>query len=96
MELPHYDIPQLFFTIMSFSLITDVLISEWFNSKGKLHIVYPLNVIKFSGFLILETCLALNNHAQIAMLLFNISNLFGLLMNIQGIRRLKQENKWPY
>jgi len=79
---------NLFFTILSIFLVLVVFISEWYNSKGNLRVVYPLESIKFSGFLILETALALNHPEQKALILFNIANLWGLFMNLKGMRRL--------
>lgn len=82
------ELNELFFTSLSVFLVATVFISEWFNSKGNLRIVYPLESIKFFGFLILETGLALNHPDQWAIMLFNIANLWGLAMNIKGYRRL--------
>ena len=89
----NFDIPMWFFTSMSVFLVVVVGISEWFNSKGNLKVVYPLNVLKYGGFIILETALAINDPKQAAILIFNISNTWGLLMNVKGIIRLYKESK---
>lgn len=88
-----FDIPLWFFTTISVLLVVIVGVSEWFNSKGNLKIVYPMNILKYTGFIILETAIALNDPAQAAILLFNISNSWGLAMNIKGLIRLYQESK---
>lgn len=87
----NFDIPQWFFTTMSIFLLLTVCIAEWFSAKGNLKIVYPLNMIKYLGFIVLETAIAINDPSQAAILLFNISNSWGLAMNIKGIARLYEE-----
>ncbi len=82
---------QIFFGIMSVLLVCLVFTSEWFTSKGNLYFAYRINIAKYIGFIILETALALNNPAQMAVLLFNISNIWGLTMSVKGIIRLKKE-----
>lgn len=79
---------EIFFTILSCFLVTVVFIAEWYSSKGNLKVVYPMNCLKFGGFLILETSIALNNPEQWAIMIFNLANLWGLAMNIKGLRRL--------
>jgi len=93
MEMINFDVPRWFFTFMSVFLLLTVSIAEWFNSKGNLKIVYPMNIVKYAGFIVLETAIAINDPSQAAILLFNISNSWGLAMNIKGIARLYEEEK---
>lgn len=86
-------IPEWFFTFMTIDLILTVLVAEWFSSKGLMKLVYPLNALKFFGFIILETAIAFNHPEQNAIVLFNISNCWGLAMNIKGMYRLYKERK---
>lgn len=88
-----FDIPLWFFTSISLLLVALVGLAEWFSSNGNLRVVYPLNALKYLGFIVLETALALNDPDQIAILIFNISNSWGLAMNIKGMLRLIEEDK---
>lgn len=93
MEMMNFDVPRWFFTFMTIFLLLTVSIAEWFGSKGNLKVLYPMNVVKYAGFIVLETAIAINNPDQAAILLFNISNSWGLAMNIKGIARLLEEEK---
>lgn len=82
------------YVLTTLSIITVIIMvtSHRFLSKGQLKFVYPLNIIGFSLYLVIETMLALHDPSQWAVLLFNITNLIGLISAIQGYYRLNNEN----
>jgi hypothetical protein len=82
-----------FFLILSVIIVTIQVINYWFLSKGKLHIVHPLSICAFIGYIIIETALALNDPSQIAVMLFNITNCWALAMNVKGWIRLTRKKK---
>ena len=82
---------ETFFTTITLFVVATILVSEWFNAKGRLDITYPLGVLKFIGFFILEGALAVNSPEQKALILFVLVDTWGAAMNFKGWRRLKQE-----
>lgn len=80
-----------YFWIFSAFIVSIQVINHWNYGKGRLHISYPLSIIAFSCYLVLETQLALNNPDQTGILLFNITNAWGLFNAIKGFVRLRNE-----
>lgn len=84
---------KLFFYILVVPLVIYQMIIWWIYSKGKLHISYPLQAIAHLWFILVETMLAFNDDSQQAILLFNLLNLYGFIMNIKGYLRLRKDLK---
>ena len=84
---------SLFFTSLPIIVVVIQVTNYWFLSKGKLHIVHPLSICAFIGYIIIETALALNDPSQIGVMIFNIINFWALAMNIKGWIRLKKKKK---
>lgn len=82
---------ETFFTAITLFVVVVIMVSEWFNAKGRLDITYPLGILKFIGFFVLEGALALNSTEQKALILFVFVDTWGAIMNFRGWRRLKQE-----
>lgn len=82
-----------FFWVMSSVIVSIQLVNHWFYGKGRLDISYPMTVVSFIGYLILETALAFHDPDQKAVLLFNITNLWGLFNAAKGWYRLREEKK---
>jgi uncharacterized membrane protein len=55
--------------------------------------VYVLSMIVYTGYILVETALAFRDPEQISVLLFNIINVWALLMAVKGHLRLKKEQR---
>lgn len=77
-----------FFVLSAITVILSVL-SHFALSKGKLNFVYPLNIIIYSLYIIIETSLAFNSPEQIGIILFLFTNTWALVMAISGLKRLR-------
>lgn len=69
------------------------MINQWFMSRGRLYVVYPLNLTLYCLFFTMDTYLALRDTAQLSMLLFIIPYVWAGWMSVKGMRRLRQEKK---
>lgn len=67
--------------------------NHWCYSKGKLNLAYPLSMLAYSIYTIIETIIALRDPSQLSIMLFNLVNIWGFLMAFRGYMRLKKENK---
>lgn len=82
--------------ILTVIVISMQFINHWNLSHGRLHITYPLTIVILLTYMVIETTIALRDSVQYSMLLFNVINLWGIIMAVKGIRRLKREsNKNP-
>lgn len=69
------------------------LINNWFLSKGKLHVSYPLIILACTCYIIIETILAFRDPVQMGIFVFNITNFWAIIMAIRGLIRLREEEK---
>ena len=65
------------------------VVYNWLLSKGKLEAAHRLGIVMFSCFIAVETSLALRNPDQINVLIFNVVNLWAIVMAFKGLARLK-------
>lgn len=79
-------------TTLTIAVVGVMLFSHYYLSKGRLEVVYPLNIVGFSLYLIIETMIAFHTPAQLSILLFNIVNFMGLYSAVRGYKRLKNKN----
>lgn len=63
----------------------------YYYGEGRLRAAYRLGILVFAGFMALETVLALRTPDQHAILLFHITNGWGLWSCVKGLRRLRRE-----
>jgi hypothetical protein len=63
----------------------------YYYGEGRMRTAYRLGILVFAGFMVLETVLALRTPDQHAILLFRITNGWGLWSCIKGLRRLGRE-----
>lgn len=83
----------VFFWVLSIFAACVSLTNHWFLSKGKLHISYPLIIIACTCYIIVETILALRDPVQLGILVFNLTNLWAIIMALKGLMRLKEEKE---
>ena len=76
-------------TVLTLIVVPANLLAQWQLSKGHLKFAYPLLVVVYSFYIVIETILALRDPSQISILLFNIVNIWALIMAYRGIQRLK-------
>lgn len=76
-----------FFTIATFIVLVFQALHLYFYGAGNLKVAYPLAMVVFVGFIIVETALAINDPTQWAIILFNITNVWGLLNALRGYIR---------
>ena len=79
----------LFLTTITVITVALNIALHWNISKGNLRVVYPISMVVYAGYIIVETSLALRDPEQISVLLYNITNVWALTMAIKGYRRLK-------
>lgn len=82
-----------FYWITSIILITLQFFNHKYLGRGELEKVYPLGMVIYLLYAIIETTLALTNPAQIGILLFNLVNVWAFYNQVKGYRRLKAEKK---
>lgn len=80
----------IFITILTLVVVPANMIAQWFLSKGKLYLAYPLLIFVYVLYIIIETFLALRDPAQTSVLLFNIVNIWAAIMAWKGLQRLKK------
>ncbi len=75
------------FDVLTVATVGLQFFNFWLVSKGKIN--YPLLIVIYVGYIILETTLALNQKDQIFILLFNLVNIWAIAMAIKGMLRQK-------
>lgn len=80
----------LFLTTITIVTVVFNIALHWNISKGNMHVVYPLSMIVYVGYIVVETALAFRTPEQISVLLYNITNIWALSMAIKGYYRLRQ------
>ena len=68
-------------------------VKETAKHPEKIEYVYKLNILVFIGYAIVETTVGLSNPAQMSVLLFNIVNVWSIIMNTKGLLILKENKK---
>lgn len=81
-----------FFWVSSITTVGLQFVNFWYLSKGNLKVVYPLSIIVYVLYIIIETILAFNSPDQMGIMIFNAVNIWGLAMSFRGLMRLKSEN----
>jgi uncharacterized membrane protein len=69
------------------------IMNHWVYSKGKLRYAYPLSMLAYALYIIIETYVALREPSQNSLLLFNLVNVWGFAMAAKGYRRIKADEK---
>ncbi len=82
-----------FFSILTIIVVLIQFVNHFYYSQGKLDVSYPLSIIAYSIYIVIETVLAFNHPEQISILLFDVVNLWALLMAIKGWKRLNDNKK---
>lgn len=83
----------IFLTLLTCLIIPLSMTNQWFMSRGKLQVVYPLNLTLYCLFFTMDVYLAVRDTAQLSMLLFVIPYAWAGWMSIKGIKRLQVEKK---
>jgi hypothetical protein len=79
-----------FLTIFSIAI---QVFNHWFLSKGNLAVAYKLSTVGYTLHMIMDTILAFSSPEQMAVLLFNLVNLWAFIMAVKGWVRLRREGK---
>jgi Mg2+/Co2+ transporter CorB len=78
---------------LTISAIVSQFVNHWMLSKGALKVHHWLTIFVMIQIICVDTILALKEPDQIVMLLFNIVNVWILLMATKGLFRIKKEEK---
>lgn len=76
-------------TYLSIAIVLNQLVNYYFYGKGNLKVSYPLTMLSMTGYMIVETILAISHPEQWSIFLFNLVNIFGFVNAYKGYRRLK-------
>jgi len=77
--------------VLTFTVVPLNIIAQWQLSKGNLKLTYPLFMMVYALYMVVETILAFNDPSQISILLFNVVNLWAFVMAFRGANRLKKK-----
>jgi uncharacterized membrane protein len=77
-------------TCLTLIVVPANLVAQYQLSKGNLKFTYPLLVFVYALYITIETILAFNDPSQMSILLFNVVNVWALIMAIRGSKRLKR------
>ena len=80
-------------TSLNITAILIVVVLKWYLAKGILRPVYWLGIIGAIIFSCMNFMLFIHDTEQWSVMLLNILNAYGIIMNIIGLRRLKKESK---
>jgi hypothetical protein len=78
--------------LLSITVICIQFINHWFYGNGKFQYSYPLAMIAFTIYIIIETSVAIRDPHQYALILFNITNIWGFIMALKGYLRIRKEH----
>lgn len=76
-------------TYFSIAAVVLQFIHLWLYSEGKLKYAYPMALVVYTTYLVVETTLGFASPEQLGILIFNIVNLWGMAMAIRGMKKLK-------
>jgi len=79
--------------ILTFTVVPLNVFTQWQLSKGNLKLTYPLFMVVYALYMIIETILAFNDPSQISILLFNVVNIWAFVMAFRGMLRLKKSQR---
>jgi hypothetical protein len=79
----------LFLTTITIVTVALNIALHWNIAKGDLRVVYPISMVVYLGYIVVETSLAFRHPEQISILLYNITNIWALSMAIKGYLRLR-------
>ena len=80
----------IFVTAMSIVAVTMQILNHWLLSKGSLKSHHITTIVVATFYIVIETSLALRDPAQISIMLFNIVNVWMLIMAVKGLRRISR------
>lgn len=83
----------IFFWVISIFAACVSLTNHWFLSQGKLHLSYPLIIVACTCYIVVETIIALRDPVQLGIMVFNLTNLWAIIMATKGLLRLREEKK---
>ena len=84
-----------FYTVAAILAVILQFFNHRFLGQGRLNLVYPISMVVFLLYFVVETVLALTNPDQIGILIFNTVNMWAFYNAYVGWRRLKKEQKEP-
>jgi uncharacterized membrane protein len=84
---------ELFFWTSSIIIVVLQYFNHKYLGQGNLKRAYPLAVVIYSMYAIVETTLAVINPNQMGIMVFNLVNGWALYNAVIGIRRLKREER---
>lgn len=87
---------QVFFWISAIFIVGLQYFHHKFLGDGKLKQAYPLAIVIYTSYAIVETILALTQPSQMGILVFNLVNGWALYNAVKGLRRLKREEQMSW
>lgn len=83
----------IFFFVLSLFASLISLANHWFLSRGMLHVSYPLIMVACTCYIVIETIIAFRDPVQMGIFVFNLVNLWAIIMAAKGLIRLKKEKR---
>lgn len=80
---------EIFYWFSAVVVVTLQFFNHRFIGQGRLFIVYPLSMVIYFMYAVVETTLALTNPEQRAIMLFNLVNFWAFYNAYLGYKRLK-------
>ena len=92
------EINESLFQILTVLIVVGQLFKYWYMKEvatkpDAIEKVYKLNIIVFIGYAIIETTVGLKHPEQKSILLFNIVNIWSIIMNAKGLYNWKKKKQ---
>lgn len=87
---------ELFFWISSIMIVSLQYFNHKYLGQGDLKKAYPLAVVIYTMYAIVETTLAFANPTQMGIMVFNLVNGWALYNAVLGMKRLKKEEQMSW
>jgi len=85
----------MYSTLLASVNVTAILVVialKWYLAKGILRPVYHLGIVASCLFTCVNVMMYLHDPAQWSIMLLNLLNVYAIVMNVVGLRRLRKES----
>ncbi len=82
-----------FFYTMAVLTVSLQFVCQWYFSKGNLKVSYPLTILVYLCYIVMDVGMVMYDPALTAVLIFSLANVWTLVMCTKGIYRLRREQK---
>jgi len=76
--------------VVTFITVVVSFYNRWLMAKGRLSTLYPFMIVESLLFLIINTYVSLSSPHNLGLFLYHTLGIWGIIMGIQGMRRLKK------